>query len=106
MNLTSLSPFALLFSIALPLCAQDEAAPKPKPASKPKAKAKVEVKSPEVKEAEALAAARAKSPYGEWTEADFPFFSSVLDARGLGEGWPKDNLTPRGLILNLGHDMW
>ncbi|CAN5913589.1 hypothetical protein BH11VER1_BH11VER1_28090 [soil metagenome] len=101
MNLPSLASFTLLFSVALPLCAQDKAEPK-KPTSKPK----VEVKSPEVREAETLAAARAKSPYGEWTEADFPFFSSVLDARGLGEGWPKDNLTPRGLILNLGHDMW
>lgn len=102
MNLTSLSTFALLFSVALPLCAQDKVELKPKKASKPK----VEVKSPAIKEAETLAAARAKSPYAEWTEADFPFFSSVLDARSLGEGWPKDNLTPRGLILNLGHDMW
>ncbi len=46
------------------------------------------------------------SPWGEWVEADFPFFSSVLDCRDLGEGFPKDNLTPRGLILNLGHNLW
>ncbi|GEP40978.1 DUF6797 domain-containing protein [Brevifollis gellanilyticus] len=39
-------------------------------------------------------------------EPDFPFFSSVLDCRELGEGFPKDNLTPRGLILNLGHNLW
>src|SRR4051794_7834145 len=44
--------------------------------------------------------------WGDWVEPDFPFFSSVLDARDLGEGFPKDNLTPRGLILNLGHDLW
>jgi glucose/arabinose dehydrogenase/cytochrome c551/c552 len=42
----------------------------------------------------------------EWVEKDFPFFSSVLDCRELGEGFPKDNLTPRGLILNLGHNLW
>lgn len=41
-----------------------------------------------------------------WVEADFPFFSSVLDARKLGGGLPADNLTPRGIVLNLGHDCW
>jgi mono/diheme cytochrome c family protein len=44
--------------------------------------------------------------WGDWVEKDFPFFSSVLDCRDIGEGFPKDNLTPRGLILNLGHDLW
>ncbi len=46
------------------------------------------------------------SPWGDFVEKDFPFFSSVLDARELGEGFPKDNLTPRGIILNLGHNLW
>jgi len=46
------------------------------------------------------------SPWGDFVEKDFPFFSSVLDARDIGEGFPKDNLTPRGLILNLGHNLW
>jgi glucose/arabinose dehydrogenase/cytochrome c2 len=46
------------------------------------------------------------SPWGEWVEPDFPFFSSVLDCRDLGKNFPKDNLTPRGLILNLGHNLW
>jgi mono/diheme cytochrome c family protein len=46
------------------------------------------------------------SPWGAVVEPDAPFFSSVLDARALGEGWPADNLTPRGLILNLGHGYW
>ena len=41
-----------------------------------------------------------------WVEADFPFFSSVLDARNVGGGLPADNLTPRGIVLNLGHDCW
>jgi len=44
------------------------------------------------------------SPWGDFVEKDFPFFSSVLDARDVGEGFPKDNLTPRGLILNLGRE--
>ena len=48
----------------------------------------------------------AESPWGDFVEKDFPFFSSVLDCRDLGEGFPKDNLTPRGLILNLGHNLW
>lgn len=46
------------------------------------------------------------STWGDFVEKDFPFFSSVLDARDAGEGFPKDNLTPRGLILNLGHNLW
>lgn len=46
------------------------------------------------------------SPWGDFVEKDFPFFSSVLDARDVGEGFPKDNLTPRGLILNLGYNLW
>ena len=46
----------------------------------------------------------APQPWGEWVEADFPFFSSILDARREGAG--KDNLTPRGLIIKLPHDAW
>ena len=30
----------------------------------------------------------------------------MLDARALGPGWPADNLTPRGLLLNLGGGYW
>src|SRR6185436_6911154 len=37
---------------------------------------------------------------------DFPFISSVLDTRKLGQGWPTNNLTPRGIILPLGNDCW
>ena len=52
------------------------------------------------------AEAKVKSPWGDFVEKDFPFFSSVLEARKIGEGWPADNLTPRGIILNLGNDCW
>ncbi len=57
----------------------------------------------------AFAAGKSKpapSPWGEFVEADFPFFSSVVDARKLGDGLPADNLTPRALVLNLGQDCW
>lgn len=53
--------------------------------------------------------ANSAGPRPQWSafvETNFPFFSSVLDARNLGPGWPADNLTPRGLILNLGHGCW
>src|SRR5690606_20048319 len=48
----------------------------------------------------------ANTPWGDFVEKDFPFFSSVLDCRELGEGFPKNNLTPRGLIPNLGNNTW
>jgi glucose/arabinose dehydrogenase/cytochrome c553 len=41
-----------------------------------------------------------------WVEADFPFFSSILDARKAGLGLPADNLAPRGIVLNLGLGCW
>jgi hypothetical protein len=53
--------------------------------------------------------ARAALPvtnWAEWVEPDFPFFSSVVDARAAGNGFPATNLTPRGLVLNLGGGHW
>jgi len=47
-----------------------------------------------------------RNAWADFVEPGFPFFSSVLDARELGKDWPADNLTPRGLILNLGDDCW
>lgn len=41
-----------------------------------------------------------------WVEPDFPFFSSVLDARSVGTPFPSNNLSPRAIVLNLGHDCW
>ena len=58
-----------------------------------------------VSAAEPAAVAR-KNPWGEWLEADFPFFSSVLDVRQKGDPLLKENLTPRALILNLGGGTW
>src|SRR5438045_1087803 len=39
-----------------------------------------------------------------FVETNFPFFSSVLDARNSGVF--SNNLTPRGIVLNLGNDCW
>ena len=41
-----------------------------------------------------------------WVEPDFPFFSSVVDARRAGAAFPSDNLTPRALVLRVGSDVW
>ena len=47
------------------------------------------------------------TPWANWVESDYPFYSSVLDARKTGTGNATDNnLTPRGIILNLGNDCW
>ncbi len=62
-------------------------------------KTKAKAKSPAL-------APSAASEFGPWVESDFPFFSSVLDARKAGANLPTDNLAPRGIILNLGHDCW
>ena len=49
---------------------------------------------------------RESGSWADYVETNFPFFSSVLDARKLGAGWPADNLTPRGVLLDLGHGCW
>lgn len=67
----------------------------PKAAKRPKASATAEPKAP-----------KGPPPWAPFVEPDFPFFSSVLDARKMGGDWPTNNLTPRGLILNLGNDCW
>ena len=47
-----------------------------------------------------------RAAWADFVETNFPFFSSVLDARKPSHEWPADNLTPRGIILNLGSDCW
>src|SRR5688572_12629633 len=65
---------------------------------------------PKATKAKAPRAAKASNEsvgsLGDWVEPDFPFFSSVVDARKAGAGLPDNNLTPRGIILNLGQDCW
>src|SRR5688500_17918872 len=43
--------------------------------------------------------------WAPFVETNFPFFSSTLDARKVA-GSPTNNLTPRGLIINLGGDVY
>src|SRR5881394_2342983 len=74
----------LLLGLFLPPC---PAAEGPKKQKAPKTAAKI-------------------SLWAEFVEPAFPFYSSVLDARKLGKAWPAENLTPRGLILNLGNNCW
>jgi cytochrome c2 len=45
-------------------------------------------------------------PWAPWVEASFPFFSSTLDLRDYSPGAVPWNITPRGIILNIGHDCW
>ncbi len=47
-----------------------------------------------------------KNQRADWVEPDFPFFSSVIDAGRAGAGFPARNLTPRGLVLNIGRGHW
>src|SRR4051812_41907242 len=43
--------------------------------------------------------------WAPFVEPDFPFFSSTLAARKAAPDCPTNNLTPRGLILNVGGDV-
>lgn len=107
--------FFTLACLSLPLSSVVAQSPETK--KKPKAKPDA-AKTEAAKKTAAKDKAKAKdapkpvppppppSPWGDFYEKDFPFFSSVLDARNVGEGFPKDNLTPRGIILNLGHNLW
>lgn len=84
---------ALTLLLTLSLLACSDAADKKPSKSKPRLD-------------DAATAASKGHQWANWVEPDFPFFSSVVDARDVGEGFPKDNLTPRGIILNLGHNLW
>src|SRR3954471_17987308 len=41
-----------------------------------------------------------------WVESAFPFFSSIVDARKAGNGFPANNLTPRGIVVRVGPETW
>lgn len=42
----------------------------------------------------------------DWIEPEFPFFSSVLEVRGDAASGLPASVTPRGLVLNLGANLW
>src|SRR5687767_7220797 len=43
--------------------------------------------------------------WAPFVEPNFPFYSSVLDARKAAPSAPTNNLTPRGLILKVARDL-
>ena len=45
-------------------------------------------------------------PWAAWLEPDAPFFSSIVDGANAGPAFPNINLTPRGIVLRLGNDLW
>lgn len=51
-------------------------------------------------------AAAAEPEFAHFLEPGFPFAEIVVDARKLGEGFPDDNLTPRGLVVRLAEDTY
>ena len=55
---------------------------------------------------ESVATQKPPDRFGTWVETDFPFFSSVVDARKAGGGFPSNNLTPRGLVVRIGAQTW
>ena len=48
----------------------------------------------------------AADPWAPWVEAEQPFFSSSLDLRAESPNAVPWNITPRGLVLNLGNECW
>lgn len=46
-----------------------------------------------------------ESEFAEFVEPDFPFFGHTVDARSVGAGFPANNLTPRGIVLDLGNGL-
>jgi len=52
------------------------------------------------------AAALADSKWAPWVQPDFPFFGSALDLRETDPNAVPMNVTPRGIVLNLGNDCW
>jgi cytochrome c2 len=50
--------------------------------------------------------ALADAKWAPWVQPDFPFFGSSLDLRDADPNSVPMNVTPRGIVLNLGHDCW
>ena len=55
----------------------------------------------------ALSPAKAKDPaFAHFLEPGFPFCGITVDARKLGKEFPKDNLSPRGLVVRVADDTY
>ena len=51
-----------------------------------------------------LDSAPAGSPFGEFSEPDFPFHTCSLDLTAQGKQFPQDNKVPRAIVIKLGND--
>jgi len=47
-----------------------------------------------------------ETDFAHFLEPGFPFCGTTVDARNLGKEFPKDNLTPRGLVVRLAKDTY
>ncbi|HET6409129.1 MAG TPA: DUF6797 domain-containing protein [Chthoniobacteraceae bacterium] len=53
-----------------------------------------------------VSSSTAADPWAPWLEPRFPFFSSALDLRDFDPQSKPSNITPRGIVLNLGNNCW
>src|SRR5690606_22477504 len=44
-----------------------------------------------------------QAEFADFVEPDFPFITTSMDARNLGEGFPEDNIAARCLAIQLGN---
>src|SRR5690606_32327701 len=47
-----------------------------------------------------------EAEFASFVEPDFPFITTSMDGRKLGQGFPEDNLSARVLALRLGNDAY
>src|SRR5690606_34854789 len=45
-----------------------------------------------------------EAEFAHFVEPDFPYITTSLDGRSLGEGFPEDNISARVLAVKLGDD--
>ena len=48
--------------------------------------------------------AQEETPYGEFSELNFPFHTCTLDLHHLGEQFPSPNEVPRAIVIKLGNN--
>lgn len=48
--------------------------------------------------------AQEETPYGEFSEPNFPFHTCTLDLNNLGEQFPTPNEVPRAIVIKLGNN--
>ena len=51
-----------------------------------------------------FSSAQEKSPYGDFSEENFPFHTCTLDLNKLGPHFPEPNTVPRAIVIKLGNN--